>query len=148
MTKSNALERRPNLPRSTTWIYVKTVRSPRGSLSIACRNISKGHFRLHSLENPPFQQTLEGPDISFVQVLGPPRQLPVSFVHESAIVTQRLFQDKSAYMQKHSRKCEWRRLTLAPWGPSRTAQTLVPQTMQCLHRQLNRSLSASVPPPP
>jgi hypothetical protein len=83
-----------------------------------------------------------------VQVLNLPREEMVAFVDEAAVVAKRLdivsVQEQMLLNIMH--RCG--PLTLGPAGPSRTAQTEVPQMRQWEQRHAMRSCSLKDPRPP
>lgn len=70
-----------------------------------------------------------------MQIPRPFRRDFIAFIEEAAVMAEGL-----KLLAKLNGKVDII-LTLGPAGPSRTAQTAVPQTMQLLHRQLWRSLT-------
>lgn len=61
----------------------------------------------------------------------------VAFIEEPTVMAKGLKELSVSLIREHRAEIQH---TLGPSGPSRTAHTAVPQTMQLLHLQLCRSL--------
>lgn len=139
---------------------------PRPRTSARVPDEKRGPGRLHASLDQPLHKTtllrssntrvrdgvysidLRVPSVADMQVLGRARELLVALEEEAAVVAETLRQTVLASHHPHKNKTGGSKHTLGPYGPSLTAQTLVPGTLQCEHLHDSRSFSASVPPPP